>query len=245
MKRFEMYEVGGKIRDELLGLKSKDVDFVAVPNETLLSEYTEAPKMFKVLSDYLVEEKFEIFLETANCYTIRARFPKDHKYEGVADFVMARKEIGYVSGTRTPIVVPGTLFDDLQRRDCTINAMARDIDGSIIDFFGGVEDLKNRLIRTPLDCKITIEDDALRIFRYIRFSITKGFIISEELKTVMKSYDYESRMNVVSEERIREELYKCFKFDTLKTIHFLNEFSGLRDYVFKNTKLWLKPTNEI
>jgi tRNA nucleotidyltransferase/poly(A) polymerase len=67
---FEFFEVGGKIRDEILGLKSKDVDYVAVPNEMLLREYTEASDMFQVLSDYLTTEKFEIFLETPSCFTI-------------------------------------------------------------------------------------------------------------------------------------------------------------------------------
>lgn len=59
---FDLFEVGGKVRDEILGLKSKDVDYVAVPNETLLREYTEASDMFQVLCDYLTAEKFEIFL---------------------------------------------------------------------------------------------------------------------------------------------------------------------------------------
>ena len=95
---FTFYEVGGKIRDEILGLESKDVDYVAVPHETLLEQYTEAEDMFNVLVDYLTKEGFTIFLITANCFTVRAMFPKEHKYTGVADFVMARKEIGYVEG---------------------------------------------------------------------------------------------------------------------------------------------------
>ncbi|TDI23055.1 CCA tRNA nucleotidyltransferase, partial [Acinetobacter baumannii] len=74
------------------------------------------------------------------------------KYTGVADFVMARKEIGYVEGTRTPIVKPGTLYDDLERRDFTLNAMARDSDGTIIDYFNGLDDLKKGYLRTPLPC---------------------------------------------------------------------------------------------
>lgn len=239
-----MLEVGGKIRDELLGLKNKDVDYVAVPNESLLAELSDAPSMFQALVTYLKEEKFEIFLETADCYTVRAKFPEGHQYEGVADFVMARKEIGYIPDTRTPIVIPGTLYDDLERRDCTVNALAKGSDGSIIDFFHGIEDLKAGVIRTPLDCKITINDDPLRILRYVRFSITKGFTIADDLRKEMEDYNYLDGMSVVSTERIREELCKCFKFNTLKTLKMLNEFEKLRDYIFTRTDLWLKPTNE-
>ncbi len=241
---FDLFEVGGKIRDEILGLKSKDVDFVAVPSELLLREVSDAPTMFLLLNKHLRNEKFEIFLETPECYTIRARFPKGHKYEGVADFVMARKEVGYIPGTRTPIIRPGTLFDDLQRRDFTLNAMARDEDGNIYDFFNGRQDLEDRVLRTPLDCKVTFDDDPLRILRAIRFSITKRFFIPGEMWIVIREYNYEEKMNVVSAERIREELIKCFKRSTLETIEILEAFPKLRDYIFKRTKLWLKPTFE-
>jgi tRNA nucleotidyltransferase/poly(A) polymerase len=242
MELFSFFEVGGKVRDEILGLKSKDVDYVAVPSGMLLQNYTEASDMFEVLSDYLTAEKFEIFLETPGCFTIRARFPEGHKYQGVADFVMARKEVGYIPGTRTPIIKPGTLYDDLERRDFTLNAMARGEDGCIIDYFEGYKDLMKGVLRTPLDCQITFDDDPLRICRSVRFSITKGFTMCDEIVETIKSYDYESKMYVVSSERIREELTKCFKYDTLKTILLLNEFSKLRDYIFNIKRLWLNPT---
>jgi tRNA nucleotidyltransferase/poly(A) polymerase len=242
---FTFYEVGGKVRDEILGLESKDVDYVAVPNEVLLGQYTEAPQMFKVLSDYLISERFEIFLETANCYTIRAKFPSGHKYKGVADFVMARKEIGYVEGTRTPIVVPGTLYDDLERRDFTLNALAKGDDGRIIDYFNGMEDLKRGRLKTPLETTVTFNDDPLRILRAIRFCITKGFWIGPSMDGIIQDFDYETKMGVVSNERIREELYKCFKFDTIKTLRTLNDYPSLRNYVFRDNKLWLKPTFEL
>lgn len=241
---FKFYEVGGKIRDEILGLKSKDVDYVAVPNEMLLRDYTEASDMFRVLSDYLTAEKFEIFLETPGCFTIRAKFPEGHKYSGVADFVMARKEIGYLPGTRTPIVRPGTLYDDLERRDFTLNAMAKGDDGKIIDFFNGLEDLKEGVLRTPLDIKVTFDDDPLRILRAIRFAITKGFKIPHEMWSEIYFYEYDPKMDVVSTERIKDELFKCFKHDTLKTLDFLNDYSKLKDYIFKGDTLWLKPTME-
>jgi poly(A) polymerase len=244
MSLFKFYEVGGKVRDEILGLQSKDVDYVAVPNDNLLEKYQDAYEMFVVLETYLNNEKFEIFLSTPDCFTIRAKFPKGHKYQGVADFVMARKEIGYVPNTRTPIVKPGTLYDDLERRDFTLNALAKDEDGTIIDHFNGMEDLKNGILRTPLPTKVTFNDDPLRILRAIRFSITKGFNIPGTMAITMESYNYEEKMGVVSVERIREELFKCFKHDTIQTLRVLNEFPTLRDYIFKNNILWLKPTME-
>lgn len=175
MSLFKFYEVGGKVRDEILGLQSKDVDYVAVPSDTLLEKYKSAHEMFVILETFLTNEKFEIFLSTPDCFTVRAKFPKDHKYQGVADFVMARKEIGYVEGTRTPIVAPGTLKDDLERRDFTVNAMAKGDDGVIIDLFDGMSDLEKMVLCTPLPTKQTFDDDPLRVLRAIRFAITKGF----------------------------------------------------------------------
>lgn len=243
MEDFKFYEVGGKIRDELLGLTNKDVDYVAVPTDELFKHGYTAEQMFTVLLDYLHSKKFEVFLVTEDCYTIRAKFPEGYKYQGVADFVMARKEIGYIPGTRTPIVVPGNLYDDLSRRDFTVNAMAKDPDtGEIIDYFNGKDDISNALIRTPLDPVNTFDDDPLRILRAIRFAVTKRFTIEQTTWQAMVFYD--TKMPVVSEERIREELVKCFKCDTIRTLTYLDYLPRLRDYIFTKTNLWLKPTNE-
>lgn len=257
MEDFKFYEVGGKIRDELLGLTNKDVDYVAVPSEELLRNIEEAQclvdgiypnttnAVFTMLESHLREEGFEIFLVTPDCYTIRAKFPEGYKYQGVADFVMARKEVGYVPGTRIPIVEPGNLYDDLSRRDFTVNAMAKDPDtGEIIDYFNGKTHLARRLLVTPLDPITTFDDDPLRILRGIRFSITKRLLVSQDMWQVMKSYDYFNKMPVVSEERIREELTKCFKCNSSLALGWLSELTELRDYIFTKTSLWLKPTNE-
>jgi tRNA nucleotidyltransferase/poly(A) polymerase len=201
--------------------------------------------MFGILNEYLKAEGFEIFLVTDHCFTIRAKFPKDHVYSGVADFVMARKEVGYIPGTRTPIIKPGTLYDDLERRDFTLNALAKNEDGKIIDYFDGIKDLKDGILRTPLDTIETFNDDPLRILRAIRFSITKGFTIPNDMWHDIYHYDYQTKMYVVSDERIREELYKCFKFDTLETLEKLRQFPHLTEYIFRDNKLWLKPTFEL
>ena len=240
---FKFYEVGGKVRDEILGLKSKDVDYVAVPSDGLLIDVSSAHDMFDILETHLKEEGFEIFLVTPDCFTIRAKFPKDHKYQGVADFVMARKEIGYIPNTRTPIIVPGTLKDDLERRDFTVNAMAKDENGDIIDLFDGMIDLGRMVLVTPLPTQQTFDDDPLRILRAIRFAITKGFSL-KMMDYYINNYDYETKMKVVSTDSIREELHKCFKHDTMGTLDMLNEYPTLKRYIFENKLMWLKPTNE-
>ena len=241
---FTFYEVGGKIRDVLLGLQSKDVDYVAVPSTEYIETYKTADEMFEVLVQFLVDEGFKMYLVTGSCFTVRAKFPVGHMYMGDADFVMARKEIGYIDGTRTPIVVPGTLYDDLERRDFTVNAMARDHDGSIIDPFGGQADLANKLLRTPIDPYITFADDPLRLLRAIRFSVTKDFVVDSDIQAIIHTYNYDDNMSVVSAERIREELYKALKFDSFATIKQLCAYRKLGQYVFTKTGLWLKPTME-
>ena len=116
--------------------------------------------------------------------------------------------------------------------------------GEIIDYFGGLKDIKEKLLRTPLPPIITFDDDPLRILRGIRFSITKRLRVSEDMWQAMKAYDYFDKMPVVSEERIREELTKCFKYNSSLALGWLSELTDLRDYIFKNTNLWLKPTSE-
>jgi poly(A) polymerase len=249
MSLFKMYEVGGCVRDEILGLKSKDIDYVAVPNDELIKDISSAHTMFGILEGYLREEGFELFLVTPDCFTIRAKFPKNHKHSGVADFVMARKEVGYIPGTRQPMVVPGTLRDDLIRRDFTLNALAKDEDGNIIDIFDGMGDLENKILITPQDAITTMSDDPLRLLRAFRFSITKGFDISPRIwETCYVDSIIEKLEKVVSQERIRDEVYKMMKHDTLKTLDLFEKIKKsnpkILEIMFGNG-MWLKPTTEL
>jgi tRNA nucleotidyltransferase/poly(A) polymerase len=91
---------------------------------------------------------------------------------------------------------------------------------------------------------VTFDDDPLRILRAVRFTITKGFTMDPRIAIAIENYNYPEKMKVVSSERIREELFKCFKENTLVTINTLNEFQLLKNYIFTQTDLWLKPTNE-
>lgn len=230
-------EVGGSVRDELLGLNSKDKDFVVVLDD--ISKTVD--QGFDEMKEHLVQQQYQIFLETRDCYTIRAKFPIGHSHEGlVADFVLARKEIGYIKGTRNPILVLGTIEDDIFRRDFRCNALFRSESGEIIDLTGsGIGDINRRFLMTPLDPLITFQDDPLRIFRGLRFAITKGFHLSPSCMNAMRQDTID--FSTVSLERVREELYKCFKHDTLKTLKYLQAFPKLQQYAFGSNELWLKP----
>jgi tRNA nucleotidyltransferase/poly(A) polymerase len=238
MKTYKEYLVGGAVRDEILGISNKDLDYVFVFDN--LNDDQTAAECFDDMTK-VIQERGEIFLSTPSCYTIRY---KDRETKEVKDVVMARKEIGYIPGTRTPIVKPGTLYDDFERRDFTLNALAKDEDGTIIDYFNGLNDLSDKILRTPLPTETTFNDDPLRILRCLRFSITKGFTIPGTMAITMMVYNYDEKMSVVSTERIREELFKCFKHDTLETLRVLDEFPLLKNYIFKDSGLWLKPTME-
>lgn len=235
---FDFYKVGGCVRDKILGLESKDIDYSCVFKDWHGENIQE---VFKILSDYLKREGYTIWLETPDCYTIRAKAHNGQTH----DYVLARKEIGYIPGTRKPSLVPGTLFDDLERRDFRANAIAEDQDGNYIDYFNGIDDIKNRVLRCPISPETSFNDDPLRILRAIRFAITKDFKLSYDIIKAIKNFNYNSKFSIVSEERIREELYKCLKFNTLLTLEYLHKYDNLSKYIFIKTKLWLKPTNEL
>lgn len=241
-------KVGGCVRDALLGITSKDIDFTFV-----LDDLSQSVKEgFDYMENWMKERNFQIFLSTPEMFTIRAKFPVGDPNEGlVADFVMARKETGYIEGTRKPILVLGTLEDDLIRRDFTLNAMAEDAEGNLIDLFGGREDLAKGILRTPLDAHITLMDDPLRIMRALRFSITKGFTIDDSIWVAIhrkrNPQILEKLEKVVSAERIKEEVFKMLKHDTVKTLELFREVEdtlpGFTALVFSRG-LWLKPTFE-
>ena len=241
----QIYKVGGCVRDKLLGLDSKDIDFTFVLDDLNQS----VQEGFDIMTEYLKSEGYEIFLSTPDMFTIRAKFPVNHKFKGmVADFVIARKEVGYTEGTRRPILELGSLEDDLIRRDFTLNAMAEDIDGNLIDLFDGRWALENKLLITPRDSKITMLDDPLRLLRAMRFSITKGFTITPRIwETCLMDSVVDKLEQVVSGERIREEVMKMFKHDTIKTLDLIREINYLNPRIVEiifGKGMWLKPTFE-
>lgn len=185
------YVIGGYVRDFLLQRPSKDIDVVVEGSGIELAE-----KAAEILG-----AKVAVFKNFGT-----AMF----NYQGQdVEFVGARKE-SYQRNSRKPAVENGTLDDDQNRRDFTINALAislrEDTLGNILDPFNGVEDLEAGLIRTPLDPDITFSDDPLRMIRAARFAATLGFKIQPEALNAMRRNA--KRIEIVSEERIADELNK-------------------------------------
>jgi tRNA nucleotidyltransferase/poly(A) polymerase len=233
-----IYEVGGCVRDQLLGVPTKDIDYTVI-----------APS-FSAMRDHLKEAGFEIFVETPQYLTIRARFPRGSMFfanrniEGMTgDFVMARKEGEYTDGRHPDEVTPGTLFDDLQRRDFTVNAMAKDELGTLIDPHNGQRDLGYKILRAVGNVEDRFREDALRSLRAIRFAITKGFIFHQSVDHALRSEWLPSLLASVSVERRREELLRAFKHDTRETLWLLSDYPVLQEAIFADG-LWLKPSLE-
>ena len=229
----EKFLVGGAVRDELLGVKSKDLDYTVVlsGNEAGWRVTTDP---FKVMAKELELSRYKIFLETPEYFTVRAQTPDRRE---TADFVLARKESNYTDGRRPDRVEMGTLFDDLSRRDFTFNAIAKDADGNLIDPFGGQEDIAKRMIRAVGDPRERLREDALRAVRALRFAVTKGFAIEGELMKVLL-WDTDIMAAVadnISDERIQVELSKMFRFNTLKSLDILSHYKGLTEAMFSGS----------
>lgn len=226
----DTYVVGGFVRDKLLGRESKDLDFVCVGKGIDLA---------KALKKMLGEEAhLSVF---KNFGTAQIRY-KNWDLE----FIGARKE-SYQRNSRKPFVEEGSLQDDQNRRDFTINAMAIKLDGAneIIDPFGGVKDLKERRIQTPLDPEKTFDDDPLRMMRAVRFASQLQFSIDPE--TLLSIKKMSARLHIISMERIVDELNKIilskkpsdgFKllFDTGLLHQFFPEIVALQGVETKNGK---------
>ncbi len=146
-------------------------------------------------------------------------------------------------GTRKPIVQPGSLEDDLRRRDFTVNAIARSESGELIDLFEGQKDLADRVLRTPLEPMVTLTDDPLRALRAVRFSVKLGFRMAPDLQDALHNPELPELMAVVSTDRIREELAKAMKVDTWGTLKVLQSLPEalVRDWL-ERPGMWLMPT---
>jgi putative nucleotidyltransferase with HDIG domain len=213
----DSYVIGGFVRDLLLNRDfKKDIDIVAVGSGIEL-----ALKVSQLLPN---KPKVQVFKTYG---TAMLRF-EDTEIE----FVGARKE-SYHFESRNPVVENGTLEDDQNRRDFTINALALSLNannfGELSDPFNGLEDLKNKIIRTPLDPDITFSDDPLRMLRGIRFANQLGFEIEgNSLNSITKNAE---RIKIISGERIVDELNKILSTDK-PSLGFLLLFkTGLLDII--------------
>ena len=192
------YAVGGCVRDRLLGRDSKDLDVVCVGSGIRLA---------KQVAAHLPSKPHVTVFKRFGTAMIRLG---EHEVE----FVGARKE-SYREDSRKPLVEEGTLEEDLHRRDFTINALAvslqKDNFEEVIDLFGGLHDLENKIIKTPLEPGKTFSDDPLRMMRAIRFANQLNFQIEE--KTFEAISQHKERIKIISKERINIELEKIMRCD--------------------------------
>lgn len=195
----ECYVVGGYVRDLFLERPSNDIDVVVVGSGIQV-----ASELKNILGKKAHLSVFK------NFGTAQVKY-RDTEVE----FVGARKE-SYSHDSRKPIVEDGTLEDDQNRRDFTINAMAvclnKDRLGELVDPFGGVDDLWDGIIRTPLDPDITFSDDPLRMMRCVRFATQLNFFIDDETFAALERNA--ERIKIISDERIAEELNKIMMTKT-------------------------------
>ena len=211
------FVIGGYVRDIFLNRPSKDIDIVTLGSGIELAEAV-TTKLGK----------------RAHLSTFRNFGTAQVKYRGTeVEFVGARKE-SYQRDSRKPIVEDGTLEDDQNRRDFTINALAVCLNkarfGELVDPFGGLEDMKEKTIRTPLDPDITFSDDPLRMMRCIRFATQLGFYIDDD--TFESLCRNKERIEIISRERIADELNKII-LSPIPSKGFIDlERSGLLSLIF-------------
>jgi len=212
----DAYVIGGFVRDLILERPGKDIDIVTSGDGIEL-----AVKVAELLNIKKVSV-FKTFGTAMFMY---------HDWQ--VEFVGARKE-SYNSDSRNPIVLPGTIIEDQNRRDFTINAMAISLQkadfGQLIDPFRGVDDLENKILRTPLNPDITFADDPLRMMRAIRFAAQLDFsILPETLDAITRNAH---RISIISMERISEELNKII-LTTKPSVGFnLLDETGLLNLIF-------------
>ena len=189
--KLDAYLVGGYVRDFILNNKSKDIDIMTIGEP------------YSLISNLSKEKGFSNYKIFKNFGTASINYDSLN-YE----FVGARKE-SYNKSSRNPKVTPGLFNDDMKRRDFTINAIAISLNkdyGKLIDVYNGIEDLKNKIIKTCDDPHKTFEDDPLRMMRAIRFASQLNFDIEEStFKSIINNAD---RIKIVSQERITDELNK-------------------------------------
>ena len=213
----ETYVIGGFVRDLILKRPSPDIDIVTIGSGIHLAE--------------MVAKKLGPNIQVSVFKTFGTAMLKYQSLE--VEFVGARKE-SYHEDSRKPMVEDGTLEEDQNRRDFTINALAICLNstrfGELIDPFGGIQDIEKKIIRTPLEPGITFSDDPLRMMRAIRFATQLGFTIEENtLGAISKN---KQRIQIISKERIGEELNKIILSSKPSVGFKLLDKTGLLELIF-------------
>ncbi len=189
------YVVGGFVRDFIMKKKTNDIDILVVGDGI---EFAKKVALHFNKKNLVIYEKFQTaILQLDECKV---------------EFVGSRKE-KYNKDSRNPVVESGSVEDDISRRDFTVNSIAISINknsfGQVLDIFNGINDIENKILKTPINPQITFDDDPLRMLRAIRFAGQLNFEIEE--KTFLAICEMKDRIKIVSQERITEEFFKILK----------------------------------
>jgi tRNA nucleotidyltransferase (CCA-adding enzyme) len=227
-ENIQIFEVGGSIRNEILGLPCKDRDFSVL-----------APS-YEAMKAHVLGLGGVIYQERPEYVSLKAKLPK----LGATDFTLARRESFYTDARHPDSVSPAeTIEDDLARRDFRMNAIARNIEtGEIIDPFNGRQDIADKLIQSVGNAKQRFDEDRLRVFRAFRFAVVLNFYIHPLVRNAMKAFDAHE-FAALPAEMMQIELWKAFASDTSEAFYLLQEFPELVK-VMKANNIRLKPTLE-
>lgn len=219
---YKLYTVGWCVRDRLLWLTPKDIDYVVVFDNQ--ENYTEQEAFNILVKD--VESKWKVYVTHPEFLTLRWQL------NGVdADFVIARKE-EYSPESRLPVTKLWTLEDDLRRRDFTINAIASDMKWNIIDMFSGEKHIVAWIIRATVDEKKSLWDDPLRILRAIRFAVVLDFRIDWPLKQAIMRFSVDDFKKKVHLNRALVEFQKAWQHSKNSTIEMLLRLANLNPDIY-------------
>ncbi len=229
MTNIRIFEVGGSIRNEILGKPAKDRDFAVI-----------APT-YDVMRKYLIDRGAHIYQERPQFVSIRAKLEP----LGAVDFTLARRESFYTDARHPDSVSPAqTIEEDLARRDFTMNAIAREVGTTaLIDPFDGQSALNFKVIKSVRNAKERFSEDRLRIFRAIRFACQLDFVISDEIHDAIDMFSYPEAFNSVTKEMMQIELCKAFSANWRRGFIILDGHPFLWD-VISSKEIWFKPTLE-
>ena len=225
----DCYVIGGFVRDYFLKRESKDVDIVVVGSGIEMAKLVS--KALKITSEIKIFKTYGTAMLRYSNFEI--------------EFVGARKE-SYSAKSRNPKISEGTLEDDIKRRDFTINSLAVSLNkknyGELIDQYNGLDDIESKIIKTPLDPNVTFNDDPLRMLRAIRFASNLKFDINKNILEVITNLS--SRINIITKERIVDEINKILLSEKPSYGFFLLEKTGLLNIILPEITA-LKGIDEI
>jgi len=225
----DCYVIGGFVRDYFLKRESKDVDIVVVGSGIEMAKLVS--KALKITSEIKIFKTYGTAMLRYSNFEI--------------EFVGARKE-SYSTKSRNPKISEGTLEDDIKRRDFTINSLAISLNkknyGELIDQHNGLDDIESKIIKTPLDPNVTFNDDPLRMLRAIRFASNLKFDINKNILGVITNLN--SRINIITKERIVDEINKILLSEKPSYGFFLLEKTGLLNIILPEITA-LKGIDEI